>query len=151
MPQPPPRDVSGQVTPHDHDEILNEDGVLRRISDKQVVSRADGRRTLSSMAFKHSGGPNGGMSIDLESWIEGAGLDARQFVTTPRWAGSVRLVAGDLREANCQVGWDPLERTSEFPDNPYHGEVWGIADKEKQREVHQLAEWYVPMEGVDIR
>lgn len=150
MPQPPPRNAVGEVLPHDHAEILAQDGVIRRISDKQVVSRPDGRRTLSSIAFKPSGGIDGGMSIDLEAWLRQDNVAPEEYVTTPRWVGSVRFTAGMLRNEGCRVGWDPLERQGAFPANRYHGEVWDI-DRPKQRRLHELAEWFVPMDGVEIR
>jgi hypothetical protein len=151
LPQPPPRNQSGEVLPHDHAEILADHGVIRRVSDKQVVKRADGRRTLSSLAFKPSGaGVNPGISIDLEEWIVAAGKNAADFVTTPRWVGSVRFTAGAVRAEGCRVGWDPIPRQGSLPANDFHGEVWD-ANKLRQRRLHDIAEWFVPIDGVDIR
>ncbi len=94
----PPRDADGNVEPLDHNGIQAGDGVIRRVSDQQVVTdpKTGGRR-LSSMAFKPSTGPKAGMSVDLEKNIEEAGLDARTYVTSPKWVGSVRFKAGALR------------------------------------------------------
>jgi hypothetical protein len=142
---PPPRDLSAFVIPHDHREILADNGVIRRISHQQLVTDAQtGRTRISSMAFKPSAGLNGGMSVDLQASIERAGLDARLYVTTPRWTGSLRFDAGALRAEGFQVGYDPL------PDNPHHGEVWGTFSKPKQRRLSQLAVWFVPIEGVTV-
>ena len=98
MLQPPPRDEDGNVVPHDNEGILPEDGIIRRIPEHHIVTDEKiGGRRISSMAFKCSSGPNGGMSVDLQQQIEEAGLDAKAFVTTPSWIGSVRFRAGQLR------------------------------------------------------
>ena len=105
----PPRDPSGKVVPHDHAEILPVDGVIRRISHQQVVpDQMRGCQRISSIAFKASTGDSNGMSIDLQREIEEAGLDPRAYVTTPRWIGSVRFVARELRGLGLQVGYHPL-------------------------------------------
>lgn len=139
----PPRDSDGNVEPHDHEGIQIGDGVIRRVSDQQVVTdpKTGGRR-LSSMVFKPSTGPKAGMSVDLEKEIEKAGLNARAYVTTPRWVGSVRFEAGALRGEAFMVGFDPL------PDNPHHGEVWGTFSKSKQRRLRELCQWFVLIDGV---
>ena len=143
--QPPPRDADGNVEPHDHNGIQAGDGVIRRVSDQQVVTdpKTGGRR-LSSMAFKPSTDPNAGMSVDLENEIEKAGLDTRTYVTTPRWVGSVRFEAGALRGEGFMVGFDPL------PENPYHGEVWGTFSKAKQKRLGELCQWFVSIDGVSL-
>ncbi len=96
--QPPPRDPQGEVLPHDHIGIASDDGIIRRISENQVVADSTGQRRVSSKAFKPSSGPNGGMSVDLEKLIIEANQDPRAYVTTPRWTGSARFEAGALRE-----------------------------------------------------
>lgn len=142
--QPPPRNPQGEVLPHDHSGIALDDGVLRRISENQVVADSAGQRRVSSKAFKPSTGPNGGMSVDLEKLIIDAKQDPRAYVTTPRWTGSVRFKAGALREEEFMVGFDPL------PENPYHGEVWGKFTKAQQRRLQQLAVWFVTIPGVKL-
>jgi hypothetical protein len=143
--RPPPRDEHGIVVPHDNEGILAEDGVIRRVSERyHVVTDGRGGRRLSSMAFRASSDPNAGMSVDLESSIIEAGLDPKAYVTTPKWMGSVRLRAGDLRSKGFQVGYVPL------PDNPHHGEVWGTFSRGKIRALQSIAEWYVPIDGVTL-
>lgn len=151
--QPPPRDDHGNVIPHDHDGILSEHGVIRKISEQLVVEdeKVGGRR-ISSMAFKASSGANSGMSVDLQHEIEAAGYDARVYVTTPRWIGSVSFAAGELRGEGFMVGSDPLDEAPGVDANPYHGEVWGdFAKKSKQRRLFELCKWFVPIEGVVIK
>lgn len=146
MLSPPPRDALGAVEPHDHAGIQPEHGVIRRISEQQIVSDAAGNRRVSTIAFNPSSRQSGGgLSVDLEAEIEGAGLNAREFVTNPRFVGSVRFTAQQLRGEALQIGYDPLP-----PDNPYHGEVWGDFTKGKKKRLLQLAVWFVPIEGVEL-
>lgn len=142
--EPPPRNPQGEVLPHDHSGIAPTDGVIRRISDQQLVVDSSGQRRVSSKAFKASSGPIGGMSVDLEKLIVEAMQDPRAFVTTPRWMGSVRFEAGALREEGFLVGFDPL------PENPYHGEVWGKFTKAQQRHLQEGAVWFVEIPGVKL-
>lgn len=144
MPQSPPRDGAGEVTPHDHAEILNHHLVIRRISPKQIVTDAAGARRISSIAFKPSSGPNGGMSIDIEPFISDAGHDPREFVTTPFWTGSLSFVVGELRALRLLVGYDPL------PENRFHGEVWGATTRGQWRQLQSMAAWYVPIRNVEL-
>lgn len=143
--QPPPLDAQGKVEPHDNIDIQAEDGIIRRVSDQHVViDEKTGGRRLSSMAFKASSGARAGMSVDLQKQIEEAGLDARVYVTSPRWVGSLRFEAGQLRGEGFKVGFDPL------PENPYHGEVWGTFSKPAQKRLRDLCKWFVPLDGVSI-
>lgn len=144
----PPRDENGDVTPHDHAEINNEDGVIRRISEKWVVPDKDGGKRLSSMAYKASSGQNGGMSVDLEALIVAAGVNPKVHVTTPRWVGSIRFTADGLRAEGFMVGYDPLEEDPPHPANPFHGEVWGDFSRARQRRMSEIAEWYVSIPEV---
>jgi hypothetical protein len=141
--EPPPRDESsGNVIPHDHTGIGPSDGVIRRISENQIITDKNGQRRISSKAFQGSSETNSGMSVDLECSIVDAGLDPKVYVTTPRWIGSVRFEAGALRSEGFLVGFHPL------PKNPHHGEVWGEFTRLKKRTLQRLCEWFVPIEGV---
>lgn len=97
------------------------------------------------MLFQASSGTNEGMSVDLQNEIEKAGLEAKTYVTTPRFFGAVRLRAGQFRGEGFQVGADPI------PTNPFHGGVWGTFTKGKQKRLLNLCEWLVPIDGVSIR
>jgi hypothetical protein len=144
VPLPPPRDQNGEVTPHDHPEILANHIVIRRISEKQIVLDRAGQRRISSIAFKPSSGVNGGMSVDIESFIVANGHDPLTFVTTPVWKGSVSFVVELLRRETLQVGYDPV------PDNDCHGEVWGARTRGQWRRVQELAVWYVIIPEVQL-
>lgn len=144
MPQPPPRDGAGEVTPHDHAEILNQHLVIRRISGNHIITDGAGQRRLSSMAFKPSSGPNGGMSVDIEHFIAAAGRVPREFVTTPEWMGSVSFFVGEVRAQALRVGYDPL------PENDFHGEVWGARTRSQWRQLQAIATWYVEIPDVAL-
>lgn len=153
MPLLPQRDKNGDVVPHDHQEILPEHGIIRRISEQYIVT--DDKclvPRVSSMAFQASSGLNGGMSVDLQHEIEKAGLDSMRYVTTPFWIGSVRFLASQLRGEGFTVGADPIENKPgsklDVEPNPYHGEVWGKFTKGKQNRLIKLCEWFVPIDGV---
>ncbi len=135
----PPLDLDGSVKPHDHEEILGEHGVIRRISPYHVVDdeKAPQGRRISSFAFQASNGPDAGMSVDLENSIVEAGLNPKEYVIQPPFIGAVRFQAGDLRGLGFKVGYDPL------PDNPHHGEVWGSFTSAKKKALVQVAAPYV--------
>jgi hypothetical protein len=136
----PPRN-GGNIIPHDHPDILNTDEVIRRISDEQLVT-VEGVRRISSIAFKPSGGPDGGMSIDLKASIESAGLDPKQYVSTPKWIGSVILPVSVPRNQGLLVGYEPI------PGNDHHGEVWGKFSNGKSKAMQRACQWFVPIAGV---
>ena len=140
----PPHDNDG-VIPHDHEGILPDDGIIRRISLEHVIfDEKIGGLRISSAAFKPSSGHNGGMSIDLQRQIEESGRDARIYVTTPRWTGSILFKANQLRSEEFLIGYDPQT------DNPYHGQVWGSFTKGKVKRLRGLCDWFVPIENVSI-
>lgn len=147
----PPHDEDGSVTPHDHDEILDTHEVIRRVSERQLVTDSSGRRINSSIVFKASETKNGGMSVDLKQLIEAAGLDPKIYVTTPRWIGSLLFRVSDLRNIGFAIGYDPIE----LPEpNPYHGEVWGTFSKGEngtRKKLQDLAVWFVEIDNVTIR
>ncbi len=142
----PPRDANGVVVPHDHPGIADADRIIRRISDEHIVSdvKAPGGRRVSTLAFQSSTNGNCGMSVDLESSIVNAGLDAPSFVTSPRFMGSVWFHAAHLRSETFQVGYDPL------PENPHHGEVWGSFTRGRKNRLLASAQWFVPITGVSL-
>ena len=144
MPQPPPLDGDGEVAPHNHAEIENTHLVIRRISEKQVITNSAGERRISSIAYKPSSGANGGMSVDIEPFITATGRDARAFVTTPIWTGSVFFAVGQLRADALLVGYHPI------PGNDAHGEVWGARTKAQWKKLQAMAAWYVEIPGVGL-
>ena len=145
----PPRDETGRVIPHDHSEINNNDEVIRRISEKQIILDKNGNCRISSMAYKDAA-KKSGMSVDLKQLIEQDGLDPREYVTTPRWIGSVVFKVADLRGREFMVGYDPITPPSPDP-NPYHGEVWSaFSENQAVRRLRGIAEWFVPIPDVNL-
>lgn len=142
----PPRDQHGGVIPHDHTGIVNDDHVIRRINKEWIIDdpKVPGGKRITSVALEPSSGPNGGLSIDLKRQIEEAGYDAKQWVSTPKFTGSIILRTGDLRSENFMVGYDPQD------GNPYHGEVWGQFSRGRKKKVMSMSSWFVPIEGVAL-
>lgn len=142
----PPRDERGEVIPHDHHEINNVDGLIRRISAHFIVAdpKHPGGRKISTMAMRPSSDEDGGVSIDLQNEVELAGLNARAYVTTPEWMGSVCFTAGQVRNEGFKVGYDPLR------SNPHHGQFWGLFPKAKQKALLRAAQWFVEVQGVSL-
>ncbi|MEP2877961.1 MAG: hypothetical protein ABJL55_05350 [Roseibium sp.] len=136
-------DEIGDVIPHDHEEILNEHHVIRRISPHHVVpdEKSPTGSKISTMAFRPSSGPNGGMSVDIENLIIENGLDPKEFVISPPFIGAVKLLVEQLRANDFVVGYDPL------PDNEFHGEVWGRFSKSKQRKLVDQSVYLVEPSG----
>jgi hypothetical protein len=144
---PPPRDDSGAVIPHDHEEILPNDGIIRGVSTQHIVhdpKAIGGKRVSSSMLFNPSSGNNGGVSVDLQRLIEENGFDAKLYLRT-RFVGLVRFEAYQLRDEGFKVGYDPIEK------NPYHGEVWGSFSTAKKKKLFQLCTWFVPLKDTQIQ
>ncbi|WP_305095620.1 hypothetical protein [Croceibacterium aestuarii] len=150
MPQQPPHDENGNVMPHDHDEIEDEDFVIRRISELQLCRDKDGRRRISSKAYQGSSEAGGGMSVDIRKFIEADDIEPRDWVTSPRWLGSVRFSAGCLRSLELQVGYDPLPNKLSEERNPYHGGVWGSFSRATKRRMQQNAQWFVPIADAEL-
>ena len=90
------------------------------------------------------------MSVDIEQAILAAGIDPKNFVTTPVYTGSVVFLAQAVRDLNLWIGFDPV------PDNAYHGQVWPTEPKRNFTEIQKSglansAAWYVEIPGVEIK
>lgn len=106
---------------------------------------------ISSKAFSPSTGPDAGMSVDIEKLIVAGGEDPKTYVVTPVFTGAVAISASAARSLGLWVGYDPLD------DNPYHGEVWNSIinrhnkfSKAQKDGLAAAAEWYVPLDGVEL-
>ena len=140
------------VNPYDEKRIGANDLIIRRINPDQHLVWDDNRnrKRISTKAYQRSSGEAGGMSVDIEALIVADRQDPKQFVTTPKFTGSVAFMANQIRELGLILGYDPI------PDNPYHGQVWqkGTAKRftrTQQKGLLRAAQWYVRLEGVDIK
>jgi hypothetical protein len=91
------------------------------------------------------------MSVDLEKSLIGAGLTAASQV--PLGAGAVRLRVGSVRRLGLKIGSDPIPPNNPdgIPENPHHGQVWGVRGSFR-RKLHGLVEdWVVEIPGVWLR
>jgi hypothetical protein len=138
--------------PYDENDISPDQTIIRRINPVQHIVRDDNRgcNRVSSKAFSPSSGKNGGMSVDIETKIVEAELDPQKYVTTPIFTGSVSFLASAARALGLWIGYEPI------PETPYHGEVWGTPKpnrfrKSQKNRLHGACDWYVPLEGVEIK
>jgi hypothetical protein len=131
MPADPLRDQQGKISPHDHDEISDDSFVIRHIVPPHDLhpDHAAGLVRVSSGAYSESS--DGGMSVDIESWMIADGLDSLHYVAGAE--GATRLRVGDLRRLGMQVGWDPDS------GHRHHGCVWGIKGSSARKKVARLA------------
>jgi len=119
LPTKPPRDPSGETTPHDHQDIVQSDHLIRGITKRHLVdSEVPGFKRVSSLAANpSSGGVNEGLSCELERLLNTDHILAADRIThNPKWVGLVRLPVKGVRGLNCLVGYDPITT----PSNPYH-------------------------------
>jgi hypothetical protein len=89
------------------------------------------------------------MSIDLHHKLKTAEIDPAEYVTSPKYVGSIQFAAAVPRANALLVGCEPL------PDNPYHGEVWGAEkpnrfSKGQQKAILSASTWLVEIAGVEI-
>jgi hypothetical protein len=102
--QPPELGAHGDLLGNRDDPSISDDEYLIRRVDPvyHVVDdpKVQGGRRLSSSLYSASSGDGEGMSIDIQSSIEAAGLNAAEFVTSPKYLGSVRFFASVARQAN---------------------------------------------------
>jgi len=141
----PPLKEDGTVEPHDHPDLQNADLLIRRVSEHFVVTGADGNKRLSTKAFEMSSPDRGGgMSVDVKKLIEAAGIDPREFVTSPRWTGSLLISVGDLRDKQLLVGYSPID------ENPYHGEAWGKLSRGQKNDLLARSTWFVQIPGCSL-
>ena len=85
LPTQPQLDVDGSVVPHDHFDILDADGIIRRVSKQHVVDdpKVIGGRKLSSFLFNPSSGINGGLSYQRPEWLTRWGFPAMSKSDSP--------------------------------------------------------------------
>jgi hypothetical protein len=149
LPTLPPRNEDDETIPHDHVEVVIGATLIRRISEAQTIV-VDGRKRISTIAYKGSTDPGGSMSVDILPFILEDGYDPREWVTSPRWIGSVQFNCGFLRELNLLVGYDPIPPPATLPVNPYHGAVWGNFTKAVQKQIQHAATWFVEIPEVNL-
>ena len=97
---------------------------------RDLCPNGTGGKRLSSGAFTESS--DGGMSVDIESWMIADGLGQLHYVTDAS-QGAVRLNVGELRKLGLKVGFDP------DGGHQHHGSVWGLGGPKQRRRVAALA------------
>lgn len=119
---PPPRDTGGRVLPHDHNQIQDEDIMLRGIPAQQIVSTPDGGRRISTGAFSRSSDAYGGLSLGAKKVLECLEKTTEEWAAG-RFSAVVCFPAEMLRKAGVWIGWDPLD------DDPAHCNAWDASGK----------------------
>ncbi|MHB1511924.1 hypothetical protein [Acidiferrobacter sp.] len=148
------------VYSYDETRIKNEDFIIRRVDPVQHVvpdENTGGQRT-STKLFSPSSTPSFGMSVDIPKLMEEANVDAKKFVTTPVYTGSVRFKAQAARAVGLRIGYDPIKDVPGVEDNPYHGEVWAASSEKpnkfsrgQKKALVEASEWFVELPGVQIK
>jgi hypothetical protein len=125
----PPHDSLG-VVPHDHDEILSDDRLIRYlVPGANVHLRDDGSWRVSSGAFSRSSptnDPRNYASVDLERLLTKEGTNPIYRLPSPN-QGVAGILVEHVRELKLFVGWVPLK------DNNAHCGVWGELNKQSIR------------------
>ena len=111
MMRTPPRDADGCVEPHDHEQIQDEDIMLRGIPAQWIKPAPDGGRRISSGAFQPSSDKYGGLSLGAKKVLECLEMTTEEW-SAGRFSAVVCFPAGMLRSAGIQIGWDPLDEDS---------------------------------------
>lgn len=139
------------VDPYDDDSITAVDRVIRRVDPEHhvVPDENTGTSRLSTKAFGESSEGSRGLSIDIKNLISEAGLVPEEYVTTPKYIGSVEFEASLPRSLGLVVGFEPID------ENPYHGEIWRIGETPRfsgsqKRNLLKGSTWLVEIAGVII-
>jgi hypothetical protein len=128
MPAAPPRDLNGNIEPHDHADILDNDYVLRHITPRDLhYDAAKSVTRVASGAYSESS--EGGMSVDILRWMAQDGLD-ECFYLADETVGAAKILVRDLRALGLLVGWDPDS------GHCHHGAVWGVRQKVRRKIAH---------------
>jgi hypothetical protein len=129
----PEKDEDGAVVPHDHAQILNEDIILKRVSQQHLVEVGDGLYRVSTAIFSQSSDKYRGSSINILKVIENLGEEVEAYCRRRgETVGAIALTAGAIRDEEGLVGFEPLE------DDLAHGEIWNIKGKPKLRRLLKL-------------
>jgi hypothetical protein len=76
--------------------------------------------------------------------MEEDGINAREFVTSPKYLASIQFLAGNLRQEGYQIGYDPVPKGDPIDsENPYHGLLWGSPNDRAIKRLIAGASWFV--------
>jgi hypothetical protein len=140
MPTDPLRDANGNILPHDHEDIHDDDFVIRHIvppHDLHPDPNSEITRVASGAYSESSGG---GMSVDIQRWMREDGLDDLYYLADES-VGATLIRVGDLRAMGLRVGWDPDS------GHKHHAAVWGITNSNYRKKVWRVAQTLRKAEG----
>ena len=153
----PPHDIDGHVIPHDHEEIDDNDFIIKGVTSHSIRS---GRisKSLFKSSDRNPDHPYQGSSYDLEENNLRSYSDGKPFI------GSIRVKVGSIREISPSreggavlVGWDPL------PSNTLHAQAWNVSSfpissptdavnfsPGQQKKICNSAQWRDQIDGIPI-
>ena len=121
------------MVPHDHEEILPDDVMLRGIPERHILPVEGGGVRISSGAFQTSSdGRGGGFSLSAKKVLDCLGKSVDEWAAG-RFGAVVCFPAEVLREAKMRIGWDPT------PDDPSHCNAWGALGKSLRKRLARHA------------
>ena len=121
------------MQPHDHEQIHDEDVMLRGIPIQWIKSTDGGERRISSGALQPSSeARGGGLSLGAKKVLECVGRSVDDWASG-RFAAVVCLEAREFRSNGLQVGWNPLD------GDQAHCDAWGTLTKGIKRRLAQEA------------
>jgi hypothetical protein len=82
------------------------------------------------------------MSVDLGQLLEEADKELDAMV--PQGFGAVAIHIGIVRGHGLEVGSDPE------PQNPYHGQIWGVKNNKYRKVQDAVAGWVIGLDGVSL-
>jgi hypothetical protein len=126
MPSEPPRDQNGNIVPHDHPEISDDDYVLRHIVPPHDLHPEPETQVVRVASGAYSESSDGGMSVDLTRWMIDDGMNELDYLRDDM-EGATKIRVGDLRALGLKVGFDP------DGGHPHHGAVWGIRGTHRRK------------------
>ena len=122
----PPVDGKGNVKPHDHEEIFNDDILIRGLYIHHVKKNPDGSYRLSKNAFSASSKKYDiyrGLSLESKKTLECLNKTVDDWATKKKCIAVACFPAEILREAGVRIGWAPND------GDPGHCNAWGKLGK----------------------
>lgn len=117
----------------DDPNILDEEGLFRRIHLTHIVEGNGGKSEVSSAAFRDTE-----LSVNLEAVMRAAGREPEDSLKDNPNDLLMSVTAGVCRRNGQMVGPDPR------PEEPAHGYAFGKKSKSIQRALRDAAGWIVP-------
>ena len=146
-----PRDADGEVSPHDHPDLLGGNQVIRKIHDAYIVEGQEpGSRRLSSALFRFKSNGRTHLSFDSQPCIVALECDPAEYVVDPKFFGAVVIRCDHLRSVDTAAKPEDRWKLGMYPviGNDCHAALWGKVTKGQSEQIQKLSNWLVPIPGV---